>query len=583
MKFDDRIVEQVRNGINIVDLIGGYLPLKKQGQNHSALCPFHAEKTPSFLVSDSKQIFKCFGCGAGGDVFKFIMLMENRTFPEAVKFLAERSGIAVRQEAGSPSPRSQRMQRLREAMERAGRLYRQYLERSGAARDYLRNRQITADTAERFQIGYAPGGGQLVADLRREGFTEPELMACGLVKEGKGGRSYEHLRHRVILPIRDLQGRTVAFGGRVMGDGHPKYLNTSDTDLYKKGANLYALDLSRPEIRRRGFAILVEGYFDCVMPHQFGFRNVIATLGTSLTTDQAKLLRHYTRRVVINYDPDTAGANAASRSAEIFVREGFNVSIARIPGGQDPDSFLRDHGVRAYGDVLRSSVPLLTFLLDWRIRQHKDPYSPRGKREIVEHLVPHLAAIANRIERAEAVSRTAALLRLDENLVLAEMRQARRPRSGSLLAAPGPRPAIVTQAEKTLVLAALDPDHGHRVFTEVKPDWFEDLESGKIFEALFDLHRRRGNLTVAAASERLDSENRDLLENLALADDPLSDEYVVECIRALKEKYLKHQSRRIQEQILEAEKSASSTRHLRNLLARKERIHREMSGASARN
>ena len=199
-------------------------------------------------------------------------------------------------------------------------------------------------------------------------------MACGLVKEGRGGRPYEYLRRRVIFPIRDLQGRIVAFGGRVMGDGVPKYLNSPDSDLYKKGANLFALDLSRPEIRRRGFAILVEGYFDCVMPHQFGFRNVIASLGTSLTTDQAKLLRHYTRRVVINYDPDTAGAKATVRSADIFVQEGFSVSIARVPGGRDPDSFLREHGAQAYprcaAIVCPSSVfsALLAGLAGTRIR-----------------------------------------------------------------------------------------------------------------------------------------------------------------------------------------------------------------------
>ena len=401
-------------------------------------------------------------------------------------------------------------------------------------------------------------------------------MACGLIKEGRGGHSYEHLRRRVIFPIRDLQGRIVAFGGRVMGDGIPKYLNSSDTDLYKKGANLYALDLSRPEIHRRGFAILVEGYFDCVMPQQFGFRNVIATLGTSLTTDQAKLLRHYTRRVVINYDPDTAGANATLRSADIFVREGFTVSIARIPGGQDPDSFLRDHGSKAYKDVLRSSVPLLSFLLDWLMRQQKDPYSPRGKRDIVDQAVPHLAAIANRIERAEAVSRTATLLKLDENLILAEMRQARRPRPRSLLATASPRPAIVTQAEKTLVLAALDPAHRHRVFSEVEPDWFEDLGSGKIFAVLFDLNRGQQGPTVVAASGQLDPENRDLLENLALADDALSDEIVVECIRALRRKHYENQSRRVQEQILEEVKNAASTGNLRELLARKERIRKKI-------
>ena len=320
----------------------------------------------------------------------------------------------------------------------------------------------------------------------------------------------------------------------------------------------------------------MEGYFDCVMPHQFGFRNVIASLGTSLTADQAKLLRHYTRRVVINYDPDTAGANATLRSADIFVSEGFNVSIARVPGGQDPDSFLRDHGAKAYADVLRSSVPVLSFLLSWQIDQHKDPYSPRGKREIVEKVLPHLSAIANRIERAEAVSRTAGLLRLDENLILEEMRYARKPQARQLPATQSPRPAPVTRAEKMLVLAALDPAHRHRVFQEMEPDWFEDLGSGKIFEALFELNHQQRGPTVSAASERLDPENLDLLENLALADDSLSDEIVLECIRALRRKHFENLSRRVQYQILEEEKNAASTETLQKLLARKERIRKKI-------
>lgn len=576
MKFDDQLVEQIRNSINIVDLVGSYLRLKKKGQNYSALCPFHPEKTPSFVVSDSKQIFKCFGCGAGGDIFKFMMMMESHSFPDAVDLLAQRCGLSVQQSDKQKSSQILLREQKQKAMEFASKCYRHFLDQSQMAQNYLRGRKITSKTAELFQIGYAPEGGRLFAILKKEGFSEDVLLTCGLIKEGKGGRRYEQLRQRIVFPILDLRGRVIAFGGRLMSNGVPKYLNSPETELYNKGAHLYALDLSRSEIRRRGFAILVEGYFDCIVPHQFGFRNVVASLGTSLTNDQVRLLRHYTRRVVMNYDPDSAGMNATLRGVDIFVREGFDVSIAQIPGGQDPDSYLRDYGAQAYGDVLRSSAPFLDFLLSWLIRQQEDPYSPKGKREITEQILPHLTGIPNRIERAEYVSKVAALLKIDENLILAEMRRFRQRQSRPLPTTTTTRLETVTPAEKTLLLAALDPVHTAQVFSYVDNNWFDGLGSGKIFEAFFDLRLQKKELTVVATLERLQPEDQHLLETLAVASESLSEEVIQNCAQALRRKYFEKLSQKIQQEILEAEKNGTSFETLQELLGKKVQIRKNI-------
>ncbi|MEJ2082740.1 MAG: DNA primase, partial [Acidobacteriota bacterium] len=273
MKFDTSFIERVRMSVNIVDLVGGYVRLRKQGQNHSALCPFHQEKTPSFSVSESRQIFKCFGCGVGGDVFAFVQQIEHLTFPEAVTFLAERSGIPLPANPAESSGENVERMRLLEIMRLADEFYREQLPRSSDAQDYLARRKITSETISRFGLGFAPPGSQIRDHLSSHGFSLAELEKCGLVARGEGGSCYDKFRSRVTFPIQNLGGQTIAFGGRILGDGVPKYLNSPETPLYSKGRNLYGLLAAREAIRRSGFAILVEGYFDCVVPSQCGVAN----------------------------------------------------------------------------------------------------------------------------------------------------------------------------------------------------------------------------------------------------------------------------------------------------------------------
>ena len=423
MRFDDTFIDQVRNGISIVDLVGGYVRLQKKGKDYGALCPFHSEKTPSFTVSEAKQIFYCFGCGTGGDVFKFIMLMENLTFPESIHQLAESQGIPLPQSTKKSEAESVRRQRLLKILEMATHFFCQRLEGKNAALAYLKDRQITQETIHQFSIGYAPAGQHLLQELTGQGFDVEEVLACGLIKEGNSGQYYDKFRNRIMFPIHDLSGKTIAFGGRMLGDGIPKYLNSPETALYSKSRNLYPLDMTRNEIRKRDFAIIVEGYFDCIIPFRFGIRNVVASLGTSLTESQVKVLGRYTRNVVTNYDPDSAGTAATLRSIDLFLEQGFRVNVLQLPTGEDPDVFLRKQGTEAYREKLKSSQSYLDFVLSQVMSQQRDSFSPKGKQEVISQILPYLVKIPNAIERAEYVARIASRLQLDESLILLEMRK----------------------------------------------------------------------------------------------------------------------------------------------------------------
>lgn len=580
MRFDDHFIEQVRRSINIVDLVGGYVRLKKSGKDYSALCPFHNEKTPSFLASESKQIFKCFGCGEGGDVFKFVMLIENLSFPESVRFLAERHGISLPRTSLVSEPRDGRKTELMGIMEWAAGYFRDCLLRqSGPAREYLGRRGIGDDSIERFSLGFAPPGNHLLQLLKKMGYSLEHGLACGLLREAESGVCYDRFRNRIIFPIRDLSGRTIAFGGRILGDGLPKYLNSPETPLYNKGSHLYGLEATRNEIRRADCAILVEGYFDCIVPYQHGFRNVVASLGTSLTPDQVRILGRYTRNVLVNYDPDSAGMTAALRSIDLFLEQGFRVNVVDLPKGQDPDTFLRAEGAEGYQERLKKSIPFLDFSLNRFVQQHSSPESPRGKREIVEQILPYLMKVANRIERAEYVSRIASRLQLDEGLIRLEMRRRTSPRS------PTRPPSLswpreeVTRAEKALLHAFLDSSLVELVRPEVDLELFRGLRTERIFEGIHELWKRNRDISVSGIAGLLeDQQDVNLLERIALEEpaDPLSEELIYSSTSSLRRKQLERQSREITHRIRELARQQPQSPELEALLAENERIQRKI-------
>ena len=574
-KIDSDFVERVRFAVNIVDLVGGYVNLRKRGQNYVALCPFHQEKTPSFSVNESRQIFKCFGCGEGGDAFGFVQKVENLTFPESIRFLAERQGIPLPEAPEEATQQSKDRERFLGIMQQADLFFREQLAHSNEGLGYLDRRQISQETREVFGIGFAQPGNALLRQFRSKGIAVEDLEACGLVSRSASGEPYDKFRSRVIFPIRNLSGKTIAFGGRILGDGQPKYLNSPETVLYSKGNNLFGLHAGRDAIRKQGFAVLVEGYFDCIVPFQHGVRNIIASLGTSLTDGQVRLISRYTRRVVVNFDPDSAGISAALRSINLFLEQGFQVNVLRLPGGDDPDSFILHHGVSEYLRVLKESSPFVDFLLSHFLSQQRDPHSPKGKQEVIDQVLPFIAKLPHRVERAEYLSKVSSRLLVDEEVLVGELRKySRSPREQKQLGI-RPAPRIISEptlAEKSLFSACLEESTRDLVFALAEPTMFEGLAAGAIFRQIFELRKHNDQFDIFKLRERLEDDELDLFDRLSVTSSELqvSDEDIRRCVEAIEDLALTRISRQIQQEIAREEKSGHTSERLEELLRQKE-------------
>src|SRR6267143_639370 len=373
--FADRVKQQA----DIVRVIGEYVRLKKSGQNFTGLCPFHGEKTPSFAVHPVKQIFHCFGCGKGGDVFSFVMEMEKCPFPEAVKVVAEKCGIPVqRAKERTPEERKENQQRaaLIEIHREAQEFFARQLESTAegrAARAYLEDRGLNAETIARFGIGYAPSGGDLLLRQLKPKYAEKLLVESGVIsRDQSGARLFDRFRRRITFPIANESGKIVAFGCRALGDDQPKYLNSPETTIYSKSSVLYHMDRAKEPIRRQDFAILVEGYMDAIAVARAGISNVVASCGTSLAEPQIKLLGRFTRRVIVNYDPDTAGQAATERSLALLLEHDFEVRVLALPAvgdkKADPDLFIRERGKDEYLKLLKEAPPYVDYLIARQLR-----------------------------------------------------------------------------------------------------------------------------------------------------------------------------------------------------------------------
>jgi DNA primase len=428
MQYSQAVLDDIRSAVDIVDLVGRFVSLRKAGAHWKGLCPFHAEKTPSFTVNPQKGIFHCFGCGVGGDAFGFVMRQDRLSFPEAVRALAKSAGIALPDERGAKSGDSGREELLR-VMELAGRFYVDTLWKPAGerARAYLDQRGIDTGIARHFGLGYAPEGwDSLLTFMKAEKVSEEALIAAGLAvaRDNRPG-AYDRFRGRLLFPIRDLQGRVVAFGGRGFGDEQPKYLNSPETPLYTKGNLLYAADLARPTIQSQNRALLVEGYVDCIMAHQYGFTGTVAALGTAFTPAQLALLRRYCDEVVTFFDADAAGQKAAARAEELLEPTGrgmawavnrsgafegagaLRVKVALLPAGHDPDTFLREKGSEAFSERIAAARSILAYALDRALTDPDGATGPRARTTAFARVALMLAKVADGDEAA-ALSREAA-------------------------------------------------------------------------------------------------------------------------------------------------------------------------------
>lgn len=491
--FSEELLDDIRSANSIHEVISEYLPLKKHGRNYLGLCPFHAEKTPSFSVNPEKQIFYCFGCGEGGNIFGFIMKQQNMAFPEAVRYLAKKGGVAIPETL----PRGRRegsreRERLQEANVAAMEYYRNNLRgRSGeAAMNYLLERGMTEKTIEDFSLGYAlPSWDGLARALRKRGFREQEMMKAGLLVPKSAGGYVDRFRSRIIFPIADAQGRVVGFGGRILGKGEPKYLNSPETPLYNKSRVLYGFDKARETVGKEGYGIVVEGYFDCLTAFQAGVRNVVATSGTALTEGHLTQMQRYSERWTVMFDGDAAGIRAAKRSLELFVAQGLFARCVLLPGGEDPDTFLRERGVEAFRKLLEEAESLMNFYIDRTVREHKTA-TVEGKVAAVRSVVPLLAKVKGKVEQAEYVSQAAHRIGVKEEVLWAEVRSAASRRAGRD-PAPGRReaPVIPLRAEEAGILRAMlaSDSVAARMKEEVSLEDLEDEDCRAIANKIFSL------------------------------------------------------------------------------------------------
>jgi DNA primase len=581
------LAEKVKQQADIVRVIGEYVQLKKAGQNFRGLCPFHSEKTPSFNVHPTRQIYHCFGCGQGGDVFKFVMEMEKCPFPEAMRIVAEKCGIALpRARERSPEERRENQQRgvLLEIHREAQSYFAKQLEgtlEGKAARAYLEDRGLDRDTMARFGIGYAPSGGDLLLRQLKSNYEEKALVDSGLISRDQSGRLFDRFRRRVTFPISNESSKIVAFGARALGDDQPKYLNSPETPIYSKSNVLYHLDRAKDALRRQDFAVLVEGYMDAIAVARAGISNVVASCGTALAETQIKLLGRFTKRVVVNYDPDTAGQAATERSLTALLEQDFEVRVLNLPsvGNQkaDPDLFIREKGADAYREQLKNSPPYVDYLIT-RARQ-MDLSTGEGKSRAVNFLLPYVQRIPNSILRSEWATRIAQQLRIDEPVLRAALGKAAKERRSEIKLQPELLGRSAKPAERRLIrmLAEAEGFRSELAQHLETSRLYQGLETEKIFAALVSAALTAKPLNAAEIGSTLEDRERRLFFEILFeeAQQP-SWEEAQSCLDTLARKQLERELSEVQ-RVIEANPTGQD---LRELLTRKQDLMRRLAASA---
>ena len=544
--------EQVRSTANIVEVISGYVPLKKRGQNFWGCCPFHGEKTPSFAVNPAKNMFYCFGCHEGGDIFKFIMKIESCDFMEALKLLAGRYGIPVpeRQKTAVEIRREKQRARIYETNATACRFYQACLLKTPygkGALAYLNGRGINQEIINSFSIGYALDSfTALLSNLGRHGYKGEELLAAGLVAEGRQ-QLYDKFRNRVMIPIKDPKGKIVGFGGRVLDNSTPKYLNTAETEWFNKRRLLFAMDVAYKAIRASRQAIVVEGYMDAISLHAAGISNVVASMGTAFATEQAKLLKRIADEVIFCYDSDSAGRKASVRAVSIARTEGLKVRIAGVPDGKDPDEYVRRYGKEAFLEVIKQAREGIDFQIEETILQ-SDVTNLAGKVDAVSNILPFLLECKSEIEAAEHMRRLAQRLTIDEGLIVEEYRKATRKNGARRESVYVPVPdvkkiSVTRQAEEQLLAVLLEePQLAENCQAVLKLTGWSDPALAQIFAFLLALYEENA-FTIDRLNDALDGAAQSALAGIRTRAVPTQDgeQFVKACLRQLQRNFLEQE------------------------------------------
>ncbi|MDY0267882.1 DNA primase [Trichloromonas sp.] len=575
----EETIREIRERTDIVEVISAYVALKRSGHNYLGLCPFHGEKTPSFNVNSARQIFHCFGCGVGGDVFSFLMRMEGLAFPEAVRKLGERVGIHI--EEGTLSPAAQRRREERERLARMNEVacdyYHQILldtPEGAPGRQYLRKRGYDGETARAFRLGFAPERWDGLAEhLARKGFDVGEARELGLIRPGKEGRGdYDLFRNRLLFPIIALDGKVAAFGGRVLDERLPKYLNSPESPLYHKSRMLYGLAQGREAMRKNDTAIVVEGYFDHLALHRAGFANAAATCGTALTEEHGRLLQRYAKKVLLLFDQDRAGRKATFRAMEVLLPLGLSVAAVALDSGDDPDSFLRKAGPEAFAERLNQARPVLEVYLDALFDEQGEDIE--GRARATEEFLARLKLLPSEIERGLYLGNLAERTGLARDLLEKRVAQAITPVVPKPPPPPPSPPAAVHPAIPThrggpgpsreikaqdwlLRLLLADAAVRAEVVAEGIGELFLDPHRQQIAERIIARSREEEILTESLLFECLDEEHKAILSGILVKDEKAFAEerprILQDCRRAVFAEALKRRIRNLDEEIRRAE------------------------------
>jgi len=594
--MSDNFAQTVKQQADIVKIIGDYVKLRKTGaQNYTGLCPFHKEKTGSFSVNATHGYFYCFGCHEKGDVFTFVMKLENVSFPEAIRTVAAKCGIALPKREFN-SPEEAREAGLRRQLVDIHEAATQYFEaqlkspEAARAREYLTGRGVTAETIARFRIGYAPDDFNDMRDRLKPHFNEEVMRASGLFSskeqtDGTQGQLYARFRKRITFPIANEQGKTIAFTARALDSDEksgPKYMNSPETALYTKGQVLFNLDKAKADMRSHDFALLVEGQMDCISVYMAGIHNVLATSGTAFTEMQVRLLSRFTKKIIVNFDPDNAGANAAEKSIALLTEEDFEVKVVALEGGLDPDRFVREQGIQAYMAALRTAKRHSEYLID-RARQLFPGRTADAKVKALNFLLPHIRRMPNRIHRDEFAADAAQKLGIDSMILRQEIKQAAAQRVESVRAHTGvPASENERILLRALVLAEDDPA---RILAAEQlsqhPEWYENLPAAAVLESLANAPAPPNPLDAAADPESrtllaLALQHHDDHAEVSSRDQPQTmTEQVENALHALESRRLERRQREIRSLIAEADRRGDQA-ILTQLAAEKLQIDRAL-------
>ncbi len=585
-------IEEIRRRTDIVSLIGEYVTLKKAGRNFLGLCPFHREKTPSFTVSPDKQMFYCFGCSEGGNAVSFLMKLNHLTFPEAIRHLAGKVGVVIPEKPMSREERERST--LTERIHRANELAAGFFVRSlqspagASAREYLRKRGIGEAAIKAFRLGFAPDGWHHLLDfLGKQGISPALAEQAGLVvaRSGNERGHYDRFRGRLMIPIEDVDGHVIAFGGRVMGAGEPKYMNSPESAVYTKGNTLYGLAKTRDAIREKGFAILVEGYFDLIALWNAGILNVVATLGTALTRAQVDLIRRYTPNVAALFDPDEAGRKALARSLELFLAGNVHARAVILPDGYDPDDFVRTQGREKMDELLAHALPMADYYIERILGGQGTLEEDRDK---LREAVAFICRLEDAVERNLFVKRVAEKLDVDEEVLKGEVRRGLQHHPAAATAGPQRRKADAAMDPLELSLIRMMLEHPGRAAAVGEfgvLDCFRTEELKMLGEALLAMDRHGKSMgDVTSLIDALTAGPlREKLLALLVQESPypeaLIDRLLADAIRKIRERSNRERGRILTRRIAEAEKAKNMELRDR-LMLEKERIRQEEKGVA---